>query len=83
MFVSLAYLAVAYLGGIAGVAGALVGGLLVPGGLVFTLLDGRYQLLVSGLGLIAVAILRPQGIVGRARSGDQPAPDADDDGPTR
>ena len=62
VFVSLAYLAVTYLGGIAGIAGALVGGLLVPSGLVFTLARrGRYQLLVSGLGLIAVAVLRPQG----------------------
>ncbi|MEA2704253.1 MAG: branched-chain amino acid transport system permease protein livM [Actinomycetota bacterium] len=64
VFVSLAYLAVTYLGGIAGISGALVGGLLVPGGLVFSLAGGRFQLLASGLGLIAVAILRPQGIVG-------------------
>ena len=64
VFVSLAYLAVTYLGGIAGIAGALVGSLLVPGGLVFNLAGGRFQLLASGLGLIAVAILRPQGVVG-------------------
>ena len=67
-FVSLAYLAVAYLGGIAGIAGALVGGLLVPNGLVFTLLDlGRYQLLVSGLGLVAVTVLAPGGLTGLGR----------------
>ena len=66
VFVSLAYLAVAYLGGVAGVAGAVVGGLLVPNGLAFTLLDlGRYQLLVSGLGLMAVTVLAPGGITGR------------------
>ena len=68
VFVSLSYLAAAYLGGIASVSGALVGGLLVPSGLVFTVVDGKYQLLIVGISLIAVAILRPQGIVGRARS---------------
>jgi branched-chain amino acid transport system permease protein len=65
VFVSLAYLAVAYVGGIAGVAGALAGGLLVPNGLALTLLDlGRYQLLVSGLGLMAVTVLAPGGLTG-------------------
>jgi branched-chain amino acid transport system permease protein len=65
VFVSLAYLAVAYLGGIAGIAGALVAGLLVPNGLVFTLLDiGRWQLLVSGIGLMAVTVLAPGGMTG-------------------
>ncbi len=68
VFVSLSYLAAAYLGGIASVPGALVGGLLVPSGLVFTVVDGKYQLLVTGIALVAVAVLRPQGIVGRARS---------------
>jgi branched-chain amino acid transport system permease protein len=67
VFVSLSYLAAAYLGGIASVSGALVGGLLVPSGLVFTVVDGKYQLLITGLALILVAIARPQGIVGRAR----------------
>jgi branched-chain amino acid transport system permease protein len=67
VFVSLSYLAAAYLGGIASVSGALVGGLLVPSGLVFTVVDGKYQLLVTGLALILVAVARPQGIVGRAR----------------
>ncbi|HEX2119378.1 MAG TPA: hypothetical protein VHF91_09360, partial [Acidimicrobiales bacterium] len=68
VFVSLAYLAVAYVGGIAGIAGALVGGLLVPNGLAFTLLDlGRYQLLVSGLALMAVTVLAPGGVTGWRR----------------
>lgn len=68
VFVSLAYLAVAYLGGIAGIGGAVVGGLLVPNGLVFTLLDlGRYQLLVSGLGLMVVTVLAPGGLTGWRR----------------
>lgn len=68
VFVSLAYLAVAYLGGIAGIAGALAGGLLVPNGLAFTLLDlGRYQLLVSGIGLMVVTVLAPGGLTGWRR----------------
>ena len=68
VFVSLAYLAVAYLGGVAGIAGAVVGGLLVPSGVAFTFLDlGRYQLLVSGLGLMVVTVLAPGGITGWRR----------------
>jgi branched-chain amino acid transport system permease protein len=68
VFVSLAYLAVAYLGGVAGIAGAVVGGLLVPNGVAFTLLDlGRYQLLASGLGLMAVTVLAPGGLTGWRR----------------
>ena len=68
VFVSLAYLAVAYLGGIAGIGGALVGGLLVPNGLAFTLLDlGRYQLLASGIGLMVVTVLAPGGVTGWRR----------------
>jgi branched-chain amino acid transport system permease protein len=68
VFVSLAYLAVAYVGGVAGIAGAVVGGLLVPSGVAFTLLDlGRYQLLVSGLGLMVVTVLTPGGVTGWRR----------------
>ncbi|MGH9189843.1 MAG: ABC transporter permease subunit [Acidimicrobiales bacterium] len=70
VFVSLSVLAVTYLGGIATVSGAVVGGLLVADGLVFRMLDrvaglGRFQLLVSGVGLVAIAILRPEGLTGR------------------
>lgn len=69
VFVSLSYLAVTYLGGVGRVSGAVIGGLLVPGGIVFTALDdaaglGRYQLLLSGLALVVVAVLRPDGMAG-------------------
>ncbi|MFN2606558.1 MAG: ABC transporter permease, partial [Acidimicrobiales bacterium] len=69
VFVSLSFLAVAYVGGIATVGGALVGGALVSGGLVFTLLDhvggwGPYQPLVAGLGLVVASVLRPDGLAG-------------------
>jgi branched-chain amino acid transport system permease protein len=67
-FVSLAYLAVAYVGGVATIGGAVVAGLLVPNGIVFTLLDlGRYQLLVSGIGLVVVTVFLPGGIAGGRR----------------
>jgi branched-chain amino acid transport system permease protein len=67
VFVSLSYLAVAYVGGIARVSGALVGGALVSGGLFFTAVDrvghlGRYQLLVTGMALVAMAVLYPDGV---------------------
>ena len=71
VFVSLSYLAVAYVGGITRVSGALVGGALVSGGLGFTALDrlghlGRYQLLVTGLALVAMAVRYPDGMAAAA-----------------
>jgi branched-chain amino acid transport system permease protein len=67
VFVSLSYLAVAYVGGITRVSGALVGGALVSGGIVFTAVDrfadlGRYQLLATGLALVAMAVAYPAGV---------------------
>jgi branched-chain amino acid transport system permease protein len=72
VFVSLSFLAVAYVGGIGSVPGALVGGALAGGGIVFTLLDrvagwGRYQALAAGLGLIVVSVLRPDGLATGSR----------------
>ena len=76
VFVSLALLAFAYLGGIASVSGALVGATLVSGGLLFGALDewvfgagdfeiGRYNVLIGGLALIITAIMNPEGIAGK------------------
>jgi branched-chain amino acid transport system permease protein len=67
VFVSLSFLAVAYLGGIARISGALVGGALVAGGIAFTVLEevaglGRYHLLASGVGLVVMAVLSPDGL---------------------
>jgi branched-chain amino acid transport system permease protein len=72
VFVSLSFLAVAYVGGIATVSGALVGGALVGGGIVFTDLEhvaglGRYQPLVAGVGLVAAAVALPDGLAGAGR----------------
>jgi branched-chain amino acid transport system permease protein len=71
VFVSLSYLAVTYIGGIARISGALVGGALVSGGLAVVALDkaaglGRYQLLVTGLALMAMAVRWPEGVAGSA-----------------
>ncbi len=72
VFASLSFLAAAYLGGVARISGALVGGLLVPGGLLFTALDKVAGLendatLLSGLALVAVAVLAPEGLAGTVR----------------
>jgi len=72
VFVSLSYLAVAYVGGVASIAGALVGGSLVAGGILFTAVEdvaglGRYQLLTSGIALMVMAVMRPDGLAGAAQ----------------
>jgi branched-chain amino acid transport system permease protein len=71
---SLFILAVAYLGGIASVTGAIAGGTLVASGLFFTFLDSTlgvsadFTLMLAGLGLIVSAILNPEGIAGGIRN---------------
>lgn len=69
VFIGLGLLALAYLGGIASVAGAVVGGAIAAGGIVFAGINefvdfGRYIQLVSGLGLVITALLNQEGIVG-------------------
>jgi branched-chain amino acid transport system permease protein len=70
---SLTFLAFAYLGGISSVYGAISGGFLVGGGLVFTFLSSvlgvpsEFTLILGGLGLIFAAIQNPEGIAGAAR----------------
>lgn len=70
--VGVSFLAYAYLGGITSVAGALIAGCLAPLGVgyvvfndVFGAAFDRYYLLVSGLLLIATAILNPIGVWGQ------------------
>ncbi|MBX6391142.1 MAG: ABC transporter permease, partial [Frankia sp.] len=67
---SLFFLAVVALGGVTTVTGALLAGLLVPGGLAFTALDDvadldRYQPLICGLAVVVLAVLRPAGLAYR------------------
>ena len=76
-FVSVSFLAIAFLGGITTVAGGLVGGLLFAGGIMTVLLDDlifsrsdngtALQDLIGGVGLILTAILNPEGIAGAMR----------------
>ena len=58
-------LALAYLGGIGSIGGALIGGILAPAGLLAELRGGgssAAQFLLSGLGMIVVAVRFPGGI---------------------
>jgi branched-chain amino acid transport system permease protein len=70
---SLLVFAAAYLGGLTSVSGAVVGGLLVPGGIVFTFLhealgvDEQFTLLIGGVGLVLMAVAAPAGVTGSAR----------------
>jgi branched-chain amino acid transport system permease protein len=71
--VSLMLLAFAYLGGITSIGGALVAGLLAPLGIGYVLLDrnlelGEWYALVTGVLLVATAVLNPSGIAGQMRS---------------
>lgn len=74
---ALASVALVYLGGIASIGGALVAGLLATGGIVTKLNGGvaggasQQQFAISGLVLIAVAILYPDGVTGALRRGSR------------
>ena len=61
-------LALAYLGGIGSIAGSVVGGILAPSGLFAVVILGGGssidQFLITGLGLVLVAVKFPQGIAG-------------------
>jgi ABC-type branched-subunit amino acid transport system ATPase component/ABC-type branched-subunit amino acid transport system permease subunit len=71
-FAGLNLLAIAYMGGVGSLGGAVAGGLLVPLGVSYYLaqrflhLGADYQLF-SGLGLILTVILNPVGIAGALR----------------
>ncbi len=70
VYSALALLALTYLGGIASIGGAIVAGLLTAGGVVERLNGGggttaaKYQFAVSGVALIVVAIVYPDGATG-------------------
>ena len=69
LFLGLGLLAFAFLGGITVPSGAVVGGLLVGGGLIAARLDqwfsgiNEYIVIIGAIGLIATAIFNPEGIV--------------------
>ena len=70
-------LAIAYLGGITSVSGAVVGGTLAAGGVSFYVLQQyvgvstEFTFLVGGVGLIITAVLNPEGIAGATRKTSQ------------
>jgi ABC-type branched-subunit amino acid transport system permease subunit len=72
---ALAVLALCYLGGIATVSGALIAGALASGGVLTQLQGGAtgntssYQFAVSGIALIVVVIVYPDGIANAVRRG--------------
>ena len=77
---SLMLLSIAYIGGIATVPGVVFAGfVLAPGGLVYMAMErwfhiGEYQPVVAGVGVIASAVLSPDGVVaalGRRRAGSR------------
>jgi branched-chain amino acid transport system permease protein len=67
---SLTVFAFAYLGGIACISGAVSAGALVPGGVIFTILQTvfkvppEFTLILGGVAVIATAILNPEGVAG-------------------
>ncbi len=66
VFVSLTYVAVVYLAGISRVSGAVLAGVLAPGGLLFYALDqwlqlGSYSAVVSAVGLLLALVAAPGG----------------------
>lgn len=71
---ALAVLALTYLGGVASLSGALVAGLLASGGILTQLQGGvsgnssKFQFALSGVMLIAIAVLYPDGVVAGMRS---------------
>jgi ABC-type branched-subunit amino acid transport system permease subunit len=74
VFVGISLLATAYLAGITSINGAFVGGLLISGGLLATVLTdafdlGQYYVLLSGLGVVITAVLHPEGITPAASAG--------------
>ncbi|MFF7472327.1 ABC transporter permease [Streptomyces sp. NPDC008092] len=69
VFVSLTYVAVVYLAGISRVSGAVIAGLMAPGGLVYYALDrwlelGKYNAIVSAIGLLLALVATPGGVAG-------------------
>ena len=69
---SLNLLAVAYLGGIASIGGAVIAGITILGGLATVLFEKvvhieEWQELASGFGLIVVAVIHPTGVAGAMR----------------
>ncbi|ACY23036.1 ABC transporter related protein [Gordonia bronchialis DSM 43247] len=69
VFAGLALFAVFFVAGVTSVSGALLAGLLAPGGVLYYLSDrfgsfGDYYLLISGILLVLTVITSPDGLIG-------------------
>lgn len=74
VLLSVGILAIAYLGGITRVSGAMVGGLLATGGFIYYLFNtyvfsqsvqaASLEQLINGVGLVLTAVLNPEGVAG-------------------
>jgi branched-chain amino acid transport system permease protein len=72
VFAGMEILAVAYLGGITSLTGALIASALGPLGIVYVFINseinfGKYYQLIAGIGLVLTAVLNPDGIAGQNR----------------
>lgn len=72
----LSLLAIAYLGGIGSISGAIIAGVIAPLGVVYVFLNdtlslGTYYPLIAGIGLIVTALFNPIGMAGAARMAKQ------------
>jgi branched-chain amino acid transport system permease protein len=70
VFIGIEILAVAYLGGITSLLGALIAGTLAPLGIIYVLLNdqinfGQYYQLVAAIGLLVTAVLNPEGMAAK------------------
>jgi branched-chain amino acid transport system permease protein len=78
-FASIGFLAFAYLGGISSVTGAIIGGMLVANGVMFTALDSwfgvdpAFTALLGGIGLIVTAVVHNEGMAGALTELRRPA----------
>ena len=64
---SVTFVTTAYIGGIGSIAGAVIAGVISPGGPVFELFASsasvdRYQALIAGMGVVLTAVLNPDGV---------------------
>jgi branched-subunit amino acid ABC-type transport system permease component/ABC-type branched-subunit amino acid transport system ATPase component len=64
---SVTFVTTAYIGGIGSIAGAVIAGIISPGGPVFELFASsasvnRYQALIAGAGVVLTAVLNPDGV---------------------
>ncbi|MDL9937841.1 branched-chain amino acid ABC transporter permease/ATP-binding protein [Gordonia sp. ABSL1-1] len=70
VFAGLGLFAVFYVAGVTSISGALLAGIMAPGGILYTAFDqfsetfGDYYLLISGIMLVVVVITSPDGLVG-------------------